>query len=126
MMKVKNFNLGVRNRAVGIIQAGMSQRDVALEVGASVRAVQHWWQKIKPVGSAADRLRSGHPSSISNVAKIVLKKAVGKRSQSATKVAQRITRKGYSFSDKTVRRYWKKTLGFRVHEIRARPKLAEK
>ena len=39
-MKVKNFDLGVRNRAVGMIQAGMSQRDVALEIGASVRAMQ--------------------------------------------------------------------------------------
>ena len=32
-MTVENFDLGVRNRAVGMIQAGMSQRDVALGLG---------------------------------------------------------------------------------------------
>ena len=68
-MKVKNFDLGVRNRAIGMIQAGMSQRDVALDVGASIRAVQRWWQKFKAVGSGADRPRSGHPSNISVVVK---------------------------------------------------------
>ena len=60
------------------------------------------------------------------MAKIVLRKAVGKRNQSATKVAQRLTRKGYPVSDRTVRHYWKKTLGLRIYKIRVRPKLTEK
>lgn len=125
-MKVNNFDIGVRNRAIGMIQAGMSQRDVALKVRASVRAVQRWWQKFKAVGSVADRPRSGRPSSICTVAKIVLKKAVRKRGQSATKVAQRLTRKGYPVSDRTVRRYWKNTLGLKAYKMRVRPKLTEK
>ena len=104
-IKVKSFDVGVRNRAVGIIQPGMSQPGVALEVGTSVRAVQGWWQKLEVVGSVTDRPRSGGPSSTSNVARIVLKKAVGKRSQSAIKVAQRLTRKGYPVSERTVQRY---------------------
>ena len=58
--------------------------------------------------------------------KIVLKKAVGKRSQSATKVARRLSRKGYPVSDRTARRYWQKTLGLKAYKIRVRPKLTEK
>ena len=125
-MKVKNFYLGVRNQAIGMLRAGMSQRDVAREVGASIRAVQRWWQKFLTVGSVADKPRSGRPSSVSTVAKIILKKAVGKRGQSATQVAQRLSRKGYPVSNRTVRRYWKEILGLKAYKTRVRPKLTEK
>lgn len=125
-MKVKNFDLGERNQAIGMLQAGMTQRAVADRFGTSARTVRRWWQKFTAAGSVADRPRSGRPSTISTVTKIVLKKAAGKRGQSATNVAKRLTRKGYPISDRTVRRYWKRTLGLKAYKMCVRPKLTKK
>ena len=58
--------------------------------------------------------------------KVVLKRAVGKWSQSATKVAQQLAHKGYPVSDRTAQRCWKKILGRRAYEFASGQKLMEK
>ena len=123
---VKYYDLSLRNRAIGMIEAGMSQSQVARKVSAHLRTVQRWWKQFKTHGTVADRPRSGRPTSLSMVAKLVMKKAVGKRIQSATKLAQRLTRKGHSVSDRSIRRFWKKEMGLKAYKIRTRPKLTEK
>ena len=63
---------------MGMIQADMSQSQVAKNVGAPLRTVQNWWNQFKTHGTVADRPRSaGRPASFSAVAKLVMKKAVG-------------------------------------------------
>ena len=109
-----------------MIQAGMSQSQVAKNVSAPLRTVQRWWKRFKTHGTVADRPRSGRPTSLSMVAKLVMKKAVGKRNQSATKLAQRLSRKGHPVSDRSIRRFWKKEMGLKAYKIRTRPKLTEK
>ena len=58
-----------------------------------------------------DRPRSGRPSTVSRVAKIVSSKAADKRDQSAWKLATRLSRKGCQLSKKTVQKYTKHSLG---------------
>ena len=125
-MKVKQYSLEARSRAIGMLQAGKTQRDVASHFGVPVLTIKRWWKKFKEAGSVADRPRSGRPSSISTVAKIVMKKAAGKSGHSARKLSKQLTRKKYPVSERTVRRYWRNTLGLKAYKIRVRPKLTEK
>ena len=45
MMDVRNTTLEVRNRAVGMLQGGITQINVAKEVGKSIRTIKRWWLK---------------------------------------------------------------------------------
>ena len=126
VMKVRNYSLEERSRAIGMLQAGMTQKGVAAQVGVPVLTIQRWWKTFSTVKSVADKPRSGRPSAISTVAKIVMKKTAGKTRQSARKLAKRLTEKGHLVSDRTVRRYWTSTLGLKAYKIRVRPKLTEK
>ena len=42
---VKYYDLSLMNRTMGMIQAGMSQSQVAENVGAPLRTVQKWWNQ---------------------------------------------------------------------------------
>ena len=85
-MKVKNYDITERNQVMSMLQAGMTQCAVAGRFGTSARTVRRWWHKFTAAGSVDDRPRSGRPSAISNMAKIVLKKAAEKRGRSAMKI----------------------------------------
>ena len=123
---VKFYDLILRNRAIGMIQAGMSQSQVAKTSASLSEQCRDGGSILRPTGPWP---RSGRPTSLSMVAKLVMKKAVGKRSQSATKLAQRLSRKGHPVSDRYIRRFWKngsKIMGLKDYKIRTRPKLTEK
>ena len=72
-----------------MVQAGMSQSQVAKNVGAPLRTVQRLGNHFKSYGTVDDRPRSGRPTRLSKVAQLVMNKAVGISGQSATKLAQR-------------------------------------
>ena len=105
---VKYNDVSFRKRIIGMIQAGMSQSQVAKNVGAPFRTVQREWKHLKTDMTETDRPRSGCPTSRSMVVKLVMKRAVRKRNQSATKLAQRLSRKRHPVSDRSIRRFWKK------------------
>ena len=50
---VKYYDLSRRNRAIGMIQAGMSQSQVAKNVSVPLRTVQRWWKHFKTHGTVA-------------------------------------------------------------------------
>ena len=50
---VKYYDLSRRNRAIGMIQAGMSQSHVAKNVSVPLRTVQRWWKHFKTHGTVA-------------------------------------------------------------------------
>ena len=78
------------------------------------------------VGSVADRPLPGRPSSVSTVAKMVMKKAARKSGHSWKKLSKRPTRKNYPVCEKTIRRYWRNSVGLNAYNIRLRPKLTGK
>ena len=101
----------LRSRAAGMVEAGMSQTDVAQKLGISRRTVNKWWRRVSEGEPMSDKPRSGRPPRISRVAKIVCAKAAGKRGQSVRKLAKRLTRKGHGLSKPAVHRYVTKALG---------------
>ena len=75
----KYYDVGLRNRAIGIVQAGMPLSQVAKKVGAPLRIVQGWWKHFKTYETLDDTPRFGRPTSLSKVAKLVMRKAVGRK-----------------------------------------------
>ena len=57
------FRLGTdaRHRAIGIIQAGTPQREVALQFGVHRNTISSLWRRFQTTGSISDRPRSGRP-----------------------------------------------------------------
>ena len=72
-MKVKQHSLEARSHAIDMLQADRRQWDAASHWGPNLHN-QTLLEAVE-VGSVADRPLPGSPSSISTVAKIVMKKA---------------------------------------------------
>lgn len=108
-------NFETRVRAVGMLEGGKTQVEVANVLSVSERSVRYWWHRHKSGKSLKDCPRSGRPKTVSRVAKIVMKKAVGKRGQSTRKLAARLTRAGHPVSRETVRRHFKIELGLKFY-----------
>ena len=115
-----------RARAIGMIEAGRNQREVAECLSITRRTVNKWWRRFVQGQSLKDRPRPGRPSNVSRVAKIVCAKAVNKRGQSVRKLSNKLSRKGYRISKTTVQRYMKQSLGLKAYRRPQQPKISEK
>ena len=49
----------LRQRAIGMLNAGMTMNGVALNIGCSTRAIRHLRQCVQATGHTEDRRRSG-------------------------------------------------------------------
>ena len=78
-MDVKNHALAVRSRAIGMIQCGMTQKSVAIELHVSLRSVERWWKAEKLRKSQETKPRCGRPKLLNRVPKIIITKSLGKR-----------------------------------------------
>ena len=122
----KKYSLEVRARAVDMLEAGKTQKEVANIMEVSVRSVRNWWSKHKSCDSLADKKRSGRPKVLGRVERIILSKSVGKRKQSVRKLAKRMSARGYQGSKSTIQHHLKGTLGLRPYHRPVIRKLSEK
>ena len=116
----------VRERAIGMIGGGCTQRQVAERLSLALRTVNTWWRRFVQGERLGDRPRSGRPTKVSRVAKIVCAKAANKKGQSVRKLATRLSRKGYQVSKSTVHRYMRHSLGLKAYRRTKQPKISEK
>lgn len=116
----------VRLRAIGLLESGVAQRNVAERFGVNRTTLFRWWRRHCAGKSLADMKRSGRPSTVHKVAKIVCAKAEGKRGQSVRKLAMRLTRKGYPMSKSGVHRFMTETKQFKSYKRQKQPKISEK
>ena len=115
-----------RARAIGMIEAGCNQREVAECLAVTRRTVNKWWRRFLKGESLQDRPRAGRPSKVSRIAKIVCAKAVSKRGQSVRKLSTRLPNKGHHVSKSTVQRYMRQSLGLKAYRRPQGPKISEK
>ena len=116
----------VRVRAIAMLEAGITQKDVARRLGKTIKTVNNWWRRNKCGESLVDKPRSGRPSSLTRVAKIVISKSVGKRHQSTRKLARRLTARGHKTSKTAIHRYLREKLGLKSYKRPRNPRLTEK
>ncbi|KAI6647362.1 Transposase-like [Oopsacas minuta] len=90
-MDVKMTRLSIRERSIGMLLAGSSQRTVADTLGVTIRTVKNWNKKQKAGEMLNDKPRSGRPPKLSRVPKIIIRKSIGKRWHSTRKLAKYIS-----------------------------------
>ncbi|KAI6647471.1 hypothetical protein LOD99_12467 [Oopsacas minuta] len=86
---------------------------------------EHFERNIYQI-SEEERCFTSYPPKINRVAKIVLKKSLGKRRQSTRKLALRLTRSGSNVFHMSVHRYLRKSLGVKPYKRPRKPRLTKK
>ena len=124
--KEKEYDLEVRGRAIGMIEAGMKQKKVAEAVGVSLRTLEYWWANYKKTGSVSKKKRTGRPRVLGRIEKIIISKSVGKKRQSCRKLSKRMRAKNLQGSKDTINHLLRKDLGLKAFHRRKMPKLTEK
>ena len=76
------MTLEVKNKAIGILLAGKTLREVEKMFEVTTRTVKRWWRKEKHGESQEDKKRTGRPKKLTRVAKIVIAKSLAKKRQS--------------------------------------------
>jgi len=124
-MKVCELPLEVRAKAVGMVEAGKSQREVARILGVHPASVNRWWKRHKAGESLQSKARSGRPKVLSTSAKMIICKSLGKRGMSSRKLASRLKNLGKEGSFSTVQRYLKNGLGSKAYKRPKKPLLTD-
>ena len=117
--------LTLRGKAVGMMMAGLTTRQVAQELEVHFSSVSRWHHKHKSGKPLSDRKRSGRPTVQTKISKIVLAKSLTKKRQSTRKLARRLTKSGHKMTHMTVRNYLVNNLGAKAFHRRKIPKLTE-
>ena len=77
-MNVGDHGIAVRSKAIGMLEAGVTQKDVALRLGAGLRSIKRWWAAAKHGQSLETKARSGRPKTLNRATKIVIAKSLEK------------------------------------------------
>ena len=126
IMNVQNSKIGIRLRAVGMLESGISQEQIAKTLGVTARTIWNWKRRHEFGNSMDDKPRSGRPTKLTRVPKIIIKKSIGKRWKSTRNLAKFISTKSVAISKDTVHRYLRNTLGVKPYKRPSHPKLSEK
>ena len=78
-MDVQNSRIGQRLRAIGMLKSGICKKQIAQTLGVTVNTVWNWKTKSLSGKSMADKPRTGCPTRLSRVHKIIIRKYLGKR-----------------------------------------------
>ncbi|KAI6647013.1 hypothetical protein LOD99_9012 [Oopsacas minuta] len=125
-MNVKDHGLEIRNQAIGMLNTGMTQKDVAIKLQVSLRSIKRWWCKQKARKISKTVAHPGRNSSVQKAAKIIISKSLGKRYKSTRKLADIVTSRDYLISHSTVHRYLLDNTGAKSYKRTKRPRLTEK
>ena len=120
---VQEHSLTIRYRAVGMVNGGRTQSQVAKSLCVDVRTIQRWMardRKGQPLKNIPGR---GRKAAMDRIAKIVVAKSVLKRGQSTRKLARKLTARQHPVSKTTVHRYLRTCLHLRPLKRRRQPKL---
>ena len=100
----------VRERAIGMIEAGSTQKTVANTLGVTIRTVRNWCTWHRAGYLLDDKPRSGRPTKLSRVPKIIIRKSIGKRYNSTRNLTKYISSRTVSVSKDTIHRYLRDTI----------------
>ena len=120
---VKEYPLPTRYRAVGMVNGGMPQVEVAKELKIEPRTLRRWMALDRKGVTLENRRGRGRKTAMSRVAKIVVAKSVVKRHQSTRKLARKLGAKQHPVSKSAVHRYLRQCLRLKPLRLRKEPKL---
>ncbi|KAI6650121.1 hypothetical protein LOD99_6203 [Oopsacas minuta] len=77
-MNVGDHGVELRSKAIGMLEGGITQKEVAIRLNVGVRTVRRWWSQHKGGETMETKPRSGRPQILKLVSRIVIKKSLGK------------------------------------------------
>ena len=122
---MKEHSIIIRSQAVGMLQAGSSQRFVSMKLGVNIRTIQRWWRLFKNGLSLENQGGRGRKSSVPKIAKIVITKSIDKKRRSLRNLSRELKHKGHSVSDSTVYRYLTRVKGVKSFKRQQQPLLTD-
>ena len=125
-MDVNEDKLQVRNRAIGMLLVGSTQKYVANKLGKDIRTVRRRLARYNSSKDLQHRKGAGRPKKLKRRSKIIIAKSLGKRHKSTRCIAKQITRTCAPVSKDTIHRYLTKDLGVRPYKRPKQPKLSAK
>ena len=123
---VKEDSIVIRSQAVGMLQAGSSQRWVSLKLGVNIRTIRRWWRLFKNEISLKNQGARGRKSSVPRIAEIIISKSIGKKRRSVRNLSRQLKLKGHQVSSSTVYRYLTKVKGVKSFKRQRQPLLTQK
>ena len=123
---VKEYSLEDKNKAMGLLMAGKTLKEISKEMGMAISTLKLWKKKFKRGESLKKKPGQGRPTVVSRVPNIIISKSINKRGQSTRKLAKRLTRSGYSMSHQTVYNHLKKSRKLHAYKPRTIPLLTKK
>ena len=91
---VTEYSIVVRNRAIGMILAGMSQTKVSHALKINLRTIQRWWALSRGGKSLNNKPGRCRKNSLSKAAKIIIAKSLSKPHKSTRILTQDLRRRG--------------------------------
>ncbi|KAI6661742.1 Transposase-like [Oopsacas minuta] len=125
-MDVRDHGILLRSRAMGMLDAGLTQKKVAQDLNVSISSVKRWSSLYKKGSSLVTKPRSGRPPILKRADKIVISKSLGKCRQSTRKLAQRLKNRGNPVSHMCVYRHLTESVGVRSFKRQEIPRLSQK
>ena len=125
-MDVNDHGIELRNKAIGMLKAGLTLKKVSESLNVSIRSVQRWSRREKLRQTLGTLPRSGRPKILSRVPKIIISKTLCKRSKSTRSIARNLVSSGYPASHSTVYRYLRHSINVYPYKRQCIPRLAEK
>ncbi|KAI6651151.1 hypothetical protein LOD99_5502 [Oopsacas minuta] len=116
-MNVGDHGVEVRSKAIGMLEGGITQKEVARRLNVGVRSVRRWWSQRKCGETMETKPRSGRPQILKRVSRIVIKKSLGKRRQSARKLSRRLSIRGNPISHMTIQLHLAQKLDARPSNV---------
>ena len=123
---VKEYSLEDKNKAMGLLMAGKTLKEISKEIGMAISTLKLWKKKFKRGESLKKKPGQGRPTVVSRVPNIIISKSINKRGQSTRKLAKRLTRSGYPMSHQTVYNHLKKSRKLHAYKPRTIPLLTKK
>ena len=85
----------VRYQAIGMLQSGKTQKEVAKRFGKGIRTIRRWWCRYLQGNRPEHHSGAGRPRKINMANKMVLVKSLRKRHQSARRLSKRLNAMGH-------------------------------
>ena len=121
-MDVRDHGFLTRSRAIGMLEGGKTQKEVAQHLVVSICSVKRWWSSHKQGNSLMTKPRSGRPRILGRVDKIVFAKSLGKCRQSTRKLAQKLKNMDSPVSHMCVYRHLTQSMGVRSFKRQKLPR----
>ena len=125
-MDVNDHGIELRNKAVGMLKAGLPLKKVSEILDISLRSVQRWSRREKLGQSLGTLPRSGRPKILSRVSKIIISKTLCKKGKSTRSIARILVNSGFSASHSTVYRYLRHSIDVYPYKRQRIPRLTNK